>query len=157
MSHDRYLFEMSNVKPDILSHTVRQNESYQMEFLATIDLFEMSNMKPDILSHTLRQKSNHLKLHNVLLFEFPKEIISSESLFFWLICEQLQQLVVENVLAFNENFWLRLAARTDTCKSEDDKARFFTCLTLYFNIFLNLVIVSVKLLCHSICVSAERL
>ncbi|XP_057495446.1 uncharacterized protein LOC130780478 [Actinidia eriantha] len=35
--------------------------------------------------------------------------------------KELQQLVVENVLAFNENFWLRLAARTDTCKSEDDK------------------------------------
>ncbi|KAL3621281.1 hypothetical protein CASFOL_036193 [Castilleja foliolosa] len=36
--------------------------------------------------------------------------------------KELQQLVVENVLAFNEGFWIRLAARTDTCKSEDDKA-----------------------------------
>ncbi|KAL5563093.1 hypothetical protein UlMin_032840 [Ulmus minor] len=35
--------------------------------------------------------------------------------------KELQQLVVENVLAFNEGFWIRLAARTDTCKSEDDK------------------------------------
>ncbi|KAM7271175.1 hypothetical protein ACFE04_030389 [Oxalis oulophora] len=35
--------------------------------------------------------------------------------------KQLQQLVVENVLAFNEGFWIRLAARTETCKSEDDK------------------------------------
>ncbi|ONK58817.1 uncharacterized protein A4U43_C08F50 [Asparagus officinalis] len=34
---------------------------------------------------------------------------------------ELEQLVVENVLAFNEGFWIRLAARTDTCKSEDDK------------------------------------
>lgn len=34
---------------------------------------------------------------------------------------ELQKLVVENVLAFNESFWIRLAARTDTCKSEDDK------------------------------------
>ncbi|XP_030943714.1 uncharacterized protein LOC115968453 isoform X4 [Quercus lobata] len=34
---------------------------------------------------------------------------------------QLQKLVVENVLAFNEGFWIHLAARTDTCKSEDDK------------------------------------
>lgn len=34
---------------------------------------------------------------------------------------ELEQLVVENVLAFNESFWIRLAARTDTCKSEDDK------------------------------------
>ncbi|XP_042062765.1 uncharacterized protein LOC121806706 isoform X4 [Salvia splendens] len=33
----------------------------------------------------------------------------------------VQQLVVENVLAFNEGFWIRLAARTETCKSEDDK------------------------------------
>ncbi|CAK9142066.1 unnamed protein product [Ilex paraguariensis] len=35
--------------------------------------------------------------------------------------KELQQLVVENVLAFNESFWIRLAARTDTSKSEDDK------------------------------------
>ncbi|KDP41737.1 hypothetical protein JCGZ_26755 [Jatropha curcas] len=34
---------------------------------------------------------------------------------------ELQKLVVENILAFNEGFWIRLAARTDTCKSEDDK------------------------------------
>ncbi|XP_021661290.2 uncharacterized protein LOC110650569 isoform X2 [Hevea brasiliensis] len=34
---------------------------------------------------------------------------------------ELQKLVIENVLAFNEGFWIRLAARTDTCKSEDDK------------------------------------
>ncbi|KAA8546022.1 hypothetical protein F0562_020527 [Nyssa sinensis] len=34
---------------------------------------------------------------------------------------ELQKLVVENILAFNESFWIRLAARTDTCKSEDDK------------------------------------
>ncbi|GMY05706.1 f-box/lrr-repeat protein 13 [Fagus crenata] len=34
---------------------------------------------------------------------------------------ELQKLVVGNVLAFNEGFWIRLAARTDTCKSEDDK------------------------------------
>lgn len=40
--------------------------------------------------------------------------------------KQLQKLVVENVLAFNEGFWIRLAARTETCKSEDDKARFRT-------------------------------
>lgn len=35
---------------------------------------------------------------------------------------ELEQLVVENVLAFNEDFWIRLAARTETCKSDDDKA-----------------------------------
>ncbi|KAF7841025.1 uncharacterized protein G2W53_003323 [Senna tora] len=34
---------------------------------------------------------------------------------------ELQKLVVENILAFNPSFWIRLAARTDTCKSEDDK------------------------------------
>ncbi|CAN6475801.1 unnamed protein product [Victoria cruziana] len=33
---------------------------------------------------------------------------------------QLQQLVAENILAFNESFWIRLAARADTCKSDDD-------------------------------------
>lgn len=42
------------------------------------------------------------------------------------MCKQLDQLVVENVLAFNEDFWIRLAARTDTCKSDDDKAWFST-------------------------------
>ncbi|KAL2490669.1 hypothetical protein Adt_26297 [Abeliophyllum distichum] len=35
--------------------------------------------------------------------------------------KELRTLVVENVLAFNESFWIRLAARTETCKSEDDK------------------------------------
>lgn len=40
--------------------------------------------------------------------------------------KELQKLVVENVLAFNESFWIRLAARTETCKSEDDKAWFLT-------------------------------
>ncbi|XP_020209472.1 uncharacterized protein LOC109794434 isoform X2 [Cajanus cajan] len=34
---------------------------------------------------------------------------------------ELQKLVVENILAFNPSFWVRLAARSDTCKSEDDK------------------------------------
>ncbi|KAK1261643.1 hypothetical protein QJS04_geneDACA001037 [Acorus gramineus] len=44
--------------------------------------------------------------------------------------KELQKLVVENVLAFNEGFWIRLAARTDTCKSDDDKAWFLPWLTL---------------------------
>ncbi|KAJ4716589.1 Laminin subunit alpha-1 [Melia azedarach] len=35
--------------------------------------------------------------------------------------KELQQLVVENILAFNEGFWIRLAARSDTSISEDDK------------------------------------
>ncbi|XP_055961969.1 uncharacterized protein LOC126683185 isoform X2 [Mercurialis annua] len=34
---------------------------------------------------------------------------------------ELQKLVVQNVLAFDAGFWIRLAARSDTCKSEDDK------------------------------------
>ncbi|XVF01030.1 hypothetical protein REPUB_Repub04eG0052500 [Reevesia pubescens] len=33
----------------------------------------------------------------------------------------LQKLVVENILAFNESFWIRLVARSDTCISDDDK------------------------------------
>lgn len=36
--------------------------------------------------------------------------------------EQLEKLVVENILAFDEVFWIRLATRSDTCKSDDDKA-----------------------------------
>ncbi|KEH30456.1 hypothetical protein MTR_4g071190 [Medicago truncatula] len=34
---------------------------------------------------------------------------------------ELEKLVLENILAFNPGFWIRLAARSDTCKSEDDK------------------------------------
>ncbi|VVB08510.1 unnamed protein product [Arabis nemorensis] len=34
---------------------------------------------------------------------------------------ELEKLVVENILAFDEGFWIRLAARSDTCKSDDDK------------------------------------
>ncbi|CAH2061616.1 unnamed protein product [Thlaspi arvense] len=35
---------------------------------------------------------------------------------------ELEKLVLENILAFDEVFWIRLAARSDTCKSDDDKA-----------------------------------
>ncbi|KAJ6985609.1 LOW QUALITY PROTEIN: hypothetical protein NC653_023530 [Populus alba x Populus x berolinensis] len=59
----------------------------------------------------------------------PRQAINSFVLRF-LLCQQLQKLVVENVLAFNEGFWTRLAARTDSCKSEDYKAWFSTCLIL---------------------------
>ncbi|CAN8314608.1 unnamed protein product [Cochlearia groenlandica] len=34
----------------------------------------------------------------------------------------LEKLVVENILAFDEVFWIRLATRSDTCISDDDKA-----------------------------------
>ncbi|CAK8576601.1 unnamed protein product [Lathyrus sativus] len=34
---------------------------------------------------------------------------------------ELEKLVAENILAFNPDFWIRLAARSDTCISEDDK------------------------------------
>ncbi|CAN1173250.1 hypothetical protein LINPERHAP2_LOCUS30555 [Linum perenne] len=43
---------------------------------------------------------------------------------------ELPKLVAENVLAFDTGFWLRLAARGDTCKSEDDKAWLLTWLIL---------------------------
>ena len=29
------------------------------------------------------------------------------------------EVLYENVLAFNESFWIRLVARTDTCKSKE--------------------------------------
>lgn len=35
--------------------------------------------------------------------------------------KELQNLVLENVLAFDASFWVRLAARSDLCTSEDDK------------------------------------
>ncbi|KAJ7524675.1 hypothetical protein O6H91_17G015600 [Diphasiastrum complanatum] len=34
---------------------------------------------------------------------------------------ELSKLVAENVLAFDTNFWLRLATRTELCESSDDK------------------------------------
>ncbi|KQJ97330.1 uncharacterized protein LOC100840747 isoform X4 [Brachypodium distachyon] len=34
---------------------------------------------------------------------------------------ELDVIVVENILAFSEGFWVRLAARIDLCKSDDDK------------------------------------
>ncbi|KAF3325002.1 hypothetical protein FCM35_KLT11159 [Carex littledalei] len=34
---------------------------------------------------------------------------------------ELEQVVVENVLSLDTGFWIRLATRTDTCESEDDK------------------------------------
>lgn len=47
--------------------------------------------------------------------------------------EQLEKLVVENILAFDEVFWIRLATRSDTCKSDDDKASVSIVLYYYFN------------------------
>ncbi|KAM3402523.1 hypothetical protein ACQJBY_006414 [Aegilops geniculata] len=38
-----------------------------------------------------------------------------------LTCKQLDLIVVENILTFSEGFWVRLAARIDLCKSDDDK------------------------------------
>ncbi|XP_078447911.1 uncharacterized protein LOC144716602 isoform X3 [Wolffia australiana] len=35
--------------------------------------------------------------------------------------KELEKLIVENILSFDESFWIRLAARSDTCKSDDDK------------------------------------
>ncbi|CAH9100601.1 unnamed protein product [Cuscuta europaea] len=35
--------------------------------------------------------------------------------------KEIRKLVAENVFVFNENFWMRIAARADACKSEDDK------------------------------------
>ncbi|XVE93711.1 hypothetical protein REPUB_Repub01dG0217700 [Reevesia pubescens] len=34
---------------------------------------------------------------------------------------ELQKLVVENILAFNEGFWIQLTARSGTCELDDDK------------------------------------
>ncbi|XP_047328882.1 uncharacterized protein LOC124932308 [Impatiens glandulifera] len=34
---------------------------------------------------------------------------------------EIQNLVAENIFAFDESFWIRLATRSETCKSEDDK------------------------------------
>uniref|UniRef100_A0A452YJY0 Uncharacterized protein n=1 Tax=Aegilops tauschii subsp. strangulata TaxID=200361 RepID=A0A452YJY0_AEGTS len=34
---------------------------------------------------------------------------------------ELDLIVVENILAFSEGFWVRLAARIDLCKLDDDK------------------------------------
>ncbi|CAN0910501.1 hypothetical protein LINGRAHAP2_LOCUS26323 [Linum grandiflorum] len=34
---------------------------------------------------------------------------------------ELPKIVAENILSFDTGFWIRLAARADTCRSEDDK------------------------------------
>ncbi|RZB79450.1 hypothetical protein D0Y65_029630 [Glycine soja] len=47
---------------------------------------------------------------------------------------ELQKLVVENILAFNPSFWVRLAARTDTCKSDDDKKDYEELATTVMNV-----------------------
>ncbi|KAM0915537.1 hypothetical protein ACQ4PT_010796 [Festuca glaucescens] len=39
----------------------------------------------------------------------------------WCTGVELDLIVVENILAFSEGFWVRLAARIDLCKSDDDK------------------------------------
>ena len=38
-------------------------------------------------------------------------------------CTQLSRLVAENVLAFDQKFWLRVAARSDTAGSTEEKER----------------------------------
>lgn len=38
--------------------------------------------------------------------------------------KELHKIVAENILAFNESFWIRLATRAETCKSDDDKKDF---------------------------------
>ncbi|XP_057788456.1 uncharacterized protein LOC131005477 isoform X1 [Salvia miltiorrhiza] len=53
--------------------------------------------------------------------------------------KEVQQLVVENVLAFNEGFWIRLAARTETCKSEDDKKDYEELAAVLMNVVDRLV------------------
>ncbi|KAL7002654.1 hypothetical protein U1Q18_003809 [Sarracenia purpurea var. burkii] len=52
---------------------------------------------------------------------------------------ELQKLVVENVLAFNESFWIRLAARSETCISEDDKKDYEELATFVMSIVDRLV------------------
>lgn len=47
---------------------------------------------------------------------------------------EIQKLVVENILAFNPSFWVRLAARTDTCKSDDDKKDYEELATTVMNV-----------------------
>lgn len=81
-------------------------------------------------------------------------------IYIYTFCEQLQKVVVENILAFNEGFWIRLAARTDTCKSEDDKAWFLTWLMLPFSQFfcgLSSLLLCLKMPWPVTNVCAERL
>ncbi|KAK9113033.1 hypothetical protein Scep_020552 [Stephania cephalantha] len=61
---------------------------------------------------------------------------------------EIQKLVAENILAFDEGFWIRLAARSETCKSEDDKAWFLTCLTYYYEELASLLMSIVDRLVH---------
>ncbi|XP_071935395.1 uncharacterized protein [Coffea arabica] len=53
--------------------------------------------------------------------------------------KELQKLVAENILAFNESFWIRLAARSETCKSDDDKKDYEELASLLMNLVDRLV------------------
>lgn len=63
--------------------------------------------------------------------------------------KQLEKLVVENIFAFNEDFWIRLAARSDSCKSDDDKAwfsswlQFFTSESIFLTIAITFVVMEI--------------
>ncbi|XP_027161882.1 uncharacterized protein LOC113762574 isoform X3 [Coffea eugenioides] len=53
--------------------------------------------------------------------------------------KELQKLVAGNILAFNESFWIRLAARSETCKSDDDKKDYEELASLLMNLVDRLV------------------
>lgn len=66
------------------------------------------------------------KSFSFLIFCFYIKV-PDEELMYLLTCKQLDLIVVENILAFSEGFWVRLAARIDLCKSDDDKVWLHIC------------------------------
>ncbi|GBG65117.1 hypothetical protein CBR_g49480 [Chara braunii] len=52
---------------------------------------------------------------------------------------QLTQAIAENVLSFNEAFWLRLAYRTEACRSEEDRNDLGELATVVMNVVERLV------------------
>lgn len=67
---------------------------------------------------------------SVLILSFYIKV-PDEELMCLLTCKQLDLIVVENILAFSEGFWVRLAARIDLCKSDDDKVWFHILISFY--------------------------
>ncbi|GKD25938.1 hypothetical protein Tco_1232152 [Tanacetum coccineum] len=113
-------------------HLIRSNPCSQTTPLQSssyrtwnIRIFRSNNSFPLTLNHTNTTTRGHIVCAaNQEAEEAFKKTVEVDRLIDALknaSDQELQKLVVENILAYNESFWMRLAARTDTCKSEDDK------------------------------------
>ncbi|XP_076920246.1 uncharacterized protein LOC143581307 isoform X1 [Bidens hawaiensis] len=91
------------------------NKGAEDAFKKTVEVDRLIDMLKNASDHEVSTKHTFLYL---FINNFHVTTICLYHLFF---LKTASKLVVENILAFNEGFWIRLAARTDTCKSDDDK------------------------------------